>query len=311
MESKMRQRLSLQAVKIDSAGQANPDISENATLLRKAKIRRLLSSTSCQNGQRTTSTFVPARSLIQIRTGNASKAWDKSTTNPATYTPCWGRGGTYPDTNFDDCIVFFLFFLGGIVCYLLSTTYHVLSSHSKTTHLFCLELDFLGILTVTGGGYPPGLWYTFPCASRRVKFTWIAVSSRPRHKPRSLIDPSQVDLAAQFLAAMLALFVKSFQAPKVRPLRGIVFSVMASSALYHLIIKIFQVGWSRADAEYSASLYALTILIYLCSVTTYAVRVFSYSLARPQVHRIEKLSLAEMPCCETAAIGRVVETGVL
>ncbi|KAK9443526.1 HlyIII-domain-containing protein [Metarhizium brunneum] len=38
----MRQRLSLQAAQIDSAGQANPDISENATLLRKAKIRLLL-----------------------------------------------------------------------------------------------------------------------------------------------------------------------------------------------------------------------------------------------------------------------------
>jgi len=121
---------------------------------------------------------------------------------------------------------------------------------------FCLKLDFLGILTVTAGCFPPGLWYTFPCASRQVKFTWIAV-----------------DLTAQFCAALLALFSKSFQAPKMRPLRGFVFSVMASSAFYPIIIKLFQVGWSRANAEYGASLYGLTILIYLCSVTTYALRV--------------------------------------
>ena len=57
----------------------------------------------------------------------------------------------------------------------------------------------------------------------------------------------------------------------MQPLRGLVFSVMASSAFYPIIVKAFQVGWSRADIEYGASLYALTVLIYLCSVTTYAV----------------------------------------
>lgn len=82
----------------------------------------------------------------------------------------------YRATNSDDELVFFLFFLGGTVCYLLSTTYHVLSNHSHSTHLFCLKLDFVGILTVTAGCFPPGLWYTFPCTPRGVKFTWIAVS---------------------------------------------------------------------------------------------------------------------------------------
>jgi adiponectin receptor len=61
----------------------------------------------------------------------------------------------------------------------------------------------------------------------------------------------------------------------MRPLRGTVFSIMASSAFYPIIIKIFQVGWSRANAEYGASLYGLTILIYLCSVTIYAVSISS------------------------------------
>ncbi|KAI9154661.1 HlyIII-domain-containing protein [Paramyrothecium foliicola] len=162
----------------------------------------------------------------------------------------------YPTANSDDAIVFFLFFLGGTVCYLLSTTYHVMSNHSHATHFFCLKLDFLGILVVTAGCFPPGLWYTFPCASRQVKFTWIAI-----------------DLTAQFIAAILVLFVKSFQAHKMRPLRGFVFSVMASSAFYPIAIKIMQVGWSRAATEYGASLYALTLLIYLCSVIIYALRV--------------------------------------
>ncbi|CZT49527.1 related to membrane proteins, contain hemolysin III domain [Rhynchosporium secalis] len=162
----------------------------------------------------------------------------------------------YPSMSADDSIVFFLFFLGGIICYLLSTTYHVLSNHSHSTHLFCLQLDFLGILIVTAGCFAPGLWYTYPCASASTKFTWIGV-----------------DLIAQFVAALLALFSKTFRAPKMQALRGLVFSVMASSAFFPIIIKIFQVGWTRANVEYGASLYSWTIFVYLCSVTIYALRV--------------------------------------
>lgn len=48
---------------------------------------------------------------------------------------------------------------------------------------------------------------------------------------------------------------------------------MASSAFIPIIVKIFQIGWTRANAEYGASFYGWTILIYLCSVTFYAVSI--------------------------------------
>lgn len=83
----------------------------------------------------------------------------------------------YPAAGPDDAAVFFLFFLGGTVCFLLSTTYHVFNSHSHATHNSCLKLDYLGIFTVISGCFPAGLWYTFPCASREVRFTWITVST--------------------------------------------------------------------------------------------------------------------------------------
>lgn len=99
------------------------------------------------------------------------------------------------------------------------------------------------------------------------------------------MNPYQVDLIAQFSAAMLALFSTSFQAPRMRPLRGAVFSIMASSAFYPIIIKIFQVGWARSDSEYGASYYVGTIVIYLCSVTIYAVSDFeSFLLDRNPTH---------------------------
>ena len=75
--------------------------------------------------------------------------------------------GQYNENSSDDGIIFFLFFLGGTICFLLSTSYHLFRNHSQVTHSVCLKLDFLGILVVTAGCFPPGLWYTFPCASRQ------------------------------------------------------------------------------------------------------------------------------------------------
>lgn len=189
----MRQRLSLQAVQIDSAEQANPDISESATLLRNAKTRLLLlfdelpdwakDNKYILSGWRpeTNSYLECIKSMGYIHNESGNIYTHLFAAIWMVVLGLWWSvyaKERYPDTNWDDGIIFFLFFLGGIVCYLLSTTYHVLSNHSHTTHLFCLKLDFLGILTVTAGCFPPGLWYTFPCASRQVKFTWIAVSSR-------------------------------------------------------------------------------------------------------------------------------------
>ena len=82
----------------------------------------------------------------------------------------------YPKANYNDWTVFGLFFLGGAFCFGLSTSYHVVSNHSHAVHDVYHRLDLLGISTVTAGCFPPGLWYTFPCTSRKTKMFWISVS---------------------------------------------------------------------------------------------------------------------------------------
>ena len=37
----------------------------------------------------------------------------------------------YPRANVDDWSVFGLYFLGGVICYAISTTYHTVSNHSR------------------------------------------------------------------------------------------------------------------------------------------------------------------------------------
>lgn len=81
----------------------------------------------------------------------------------------------YPDANADDWVIFGLFFLGGAVCFLLSTAYHMVSNHSHAVHDVYHRLDLLGISAITAGCFPPGMWYTCPCLTRGTMIFWISV----------------------------------------------------------------------------------------------------------------------------------------
>lgn len=81
----------------------------------------------------------------------------------------------YEDAGTDDWIIFALFFLGGALCFALSTGYHTVSNHSHAAHDAYLRLDLLGISIVTAGCFLPGMWYTFPCLARKTKLVWIFV----------------------------------------------------------------------------------------------------------------------------------------
>lgn len=81
----------------------------------------------------------------------------------------------YNEVSTDDWIIFGLFFLGGAICFALSTGYHMVSNHSHAVHVVYHRLDLLGISTVTAGCFPPGMWYTFPCADRSTKIFWVSV----------------------------------------------------------------------------------------------------------------------------------------
>ncbi|KAL8897214.1 MAG: hypothetical protein Q9192_002693 [Flavoplaca navasiana] len=162
----------------------------------------------------------------------------------------------YPDANADDWIIFGLYFLGGAICFFLSTAYHVLSNHSHTVHNVYHRLDLLGISTVTAGCFPPGMWYTFPCLAKKTKIYWISL-----------------DLMAQLFAATCVLFVPRFRQPSYRAIRGILFSFMASSAFYPIIYACLVHGYGQMNVEAGANRYLLTIITYLTAVTIYATRI--------------------------------------
>lgn len=181
----------------------------------------------------------------------------------------------YPTANADDGVIFGLFFLGGAVCFSLSTAYHLVSSHSHAVHDVYHRLDLLGISAVTAGCFPPGMWYTFPCLARDTKIFWISVrtiSVLMRGGLADLLPPvPKLDLIAQLLAAIVVLFVPRFRRPSFRHIRGILFSFMASSAFYPIVYACFIDGYSQTDVEAGANRYVFTVVTYVSAVTIYAV----------------------------------------
>ncbi|CAF9916216.1 MAG: hypothetical protein HETSPECPRED_002796 [Heterodermia speciosa] len=161
----------------------------------------------------------------------------------------------YSTANSDDWLVFGLFFLGGFLCYTCSVAYHVFSNHSHAVHDVCLRVDLFGITTVTAGCFPPGMWYTFPCMDRKTRIWWISIET-----------------LAQILAAIAIFLVPAFRARSMKPLRGFVFSFMASAAFYPIIAACFLHGYRIMDREAGATRYALTVLTYLLAVTIYATK---------------------------------------
>jgi adiponectin receptor len=190
MKYEIRHRIALSVLQIDGNELTDPDISAPVTPLQKTKKRVLLlfdelpgwakDNKYILSGWRpeTNSYWECIKSMGYIHNESGNIYTHLLAAIWMAILGFWWTAYAkerYPATNFDDTLVFFLFFLGGIVCYLFSATYHVLSNHSHGTHIFCLKLDFLGISTVTAGCFMPGLWYTFPCTSRQMKLTLIAV----------------------------------------------------------------------------------------------------------------------------------------
>jgi adiponectin receptor len=84
---------------------------------------------------------------------------------------------TLPTPDLEDVIVFGVFFCGLMTCLGLSFVFHTICNHSQPVQNFWLNLDFMGLLIASSGGFVPGVWYTFYCTPFYTKITLIIVSA--------------------------------------------------------------------------------------------------------------------------------------
>ncbi len=74
---------------------------------------------------------------------------------------------------------------------------------------------------------------------RYIGLAFVKHHGSPSDSREVLTLTNQANLAAQLMAAIFVLFVRRFRQPEWRPLRGFLFSFMASSALYPIIYASF------------------------------------------------------------------------
>jgi adiponectin receptor len=72
-----------------------------------------------------------------------------------------------------DIIAVSVYYLGVVNCFILSSTYHTLSNHSKEIHKFGNELDHLGVVSVIYGSTMPGTFFEFYCHPNLRTCYWV------------------------------------------------------------------------------------------------------------------------------------------
>lgn len=82
----------------------------------------------------------------------------------------------YPAATIVDRAVFAFFVSAGVGAFTLSFLYHTFTCHSLRFSTLWLQLDFVGIVTLTLGGFISGIYVGFYCDPALQKIYWSMVS---------------------------------------------------------------------------------------------------------------------------------------
>ncbi|KAE9382003.1 HlyIII-domain-containing protein [Stipitochalara longipes BDJ] len=159
-----------------------------------------------------------------------------------------------PTPDREDVIVFAIFFLGLMTCLSLSFVFHTICNHSQPIQNFWLNLDFMGLLIASSGGFVPGVWYMFYCTPFHTKITLIILN-----------------LCAQSITAWVTLFVPIFRTPPWRPIRAGVFGLMGSLAFIPLVAGLFVHGLEEMN-HLGGRYYVIAAIFYLSCAGFYGSR---------------------------------------
>ncbi|GLH15686.1 ADIPOR-like receptor [Gryllus bimaculatus] len=151
-------------------------------------------------------------------------------------------------------VVFSTFFLGAILCFGLSSAYHILHCHSECIGRLFSKLDYCGIALLIIGSFVPWLYYSFYC---QFHLTVIYLS---------------IVVIFGITSIVVSLWEK-FSEPRFRPLRAGLFLAFGLSGLIPAVHYAIKEGWMNAVSH--ASLHWLFIMggLYVVGALIYAWRV--------------------------------------
>jgi len=143
--------------------------------------------------------------------------------------------GNLEDVTLSDKMAFLIFFAAAIICMTMSWLFHTFCCHSSEMSIFCVKLDYCGILILIVGSFVPWLYFGFYC-SFLTKCLYISA------------------ILTLGLATVTLCLWDRFSLPHWRPLRAGVFITLGLSGLvptlhYSVIQGVVQavtaggVGW--------------------------------------------------------------------
>ena len=171
----------------------------------------------------------------------------------------------YSHASQSDIIVFSTFFYGVSICFALSATYHIITTHSPKVQKFGNQLDYLGIVILMWGSTIPSVYYGFYCHPNLQKAYCINVS-------------------VLALFCVIATLHPNFRHPTIRPYRAAMYSALGLSAVVFITHGIWLDGWEIMRRRMSVDWMASMAGFNLVGAVVYAARVctnFCYYTSRP------------------------------
>ncbi|KAJ9144125.1 Adiponectin receptor protein 1 [Pleurostoma richardsiae] len=156
--------------------------------------------------------------------------------------------------HFADATAVGVYFVGVIVCFVLSTTFHTFSDHSPHIHRFGNELDHLGIVLVMWGTGVSGAHFAFYChaAIRNTYFILLTVTA---------------------IACAVFTLRPRFRQPSYRTMRFLMYFFLGASLFTPLVHGASQVGLLQLDTMMGLKSFLALGVINFSGAAIYALRI--------------------------------------
>lgn len=155
--------------------------------------------------------------------------------------------------NWNDKIAFLIFFIGSIMCLLLSTVFHTFLCHSENINKLFSKLDYCGIACMIMGSFSPWLYYGFYC------------------KTKFIILYGALIIILGSSSIVVSMWNK-FSLPKYRPLRAGVFIALGLSGVFPAVHFLINEGLEISFHRSALGWLILMALTYIGGALTYVFR---------------------------------------
>lgn len=162
--------------------------------------------------------------------------------------------GKYFVIEWQEKIVFTLFFLGAILCLCFSTLFHTLGCHSERVYRIFGKLDYSGISLMIMGSFVPWIYYSFYCDT----------------------EPKIVYMTSVCVLGVLCIVISQwdkFSTARFRRVRAILFAALGLSGIIPCIHTIVKFGFTNAVMVGQIGWLALMAFLYLFGAFLYAQRI--------------------------------------